>query len=326
MVTPKISIIIPIYNSSNYLTKCIDSVRSQSYTNLEIILVNDGSTDNSIDMCNDFAEKDERIIIIDKTNGGVASARNHGLDKATGDYIGFVDSDDYIASQMYEELLEAAITHEADIAECGYFIIDANTETKKKFSLKEEVVEGNHLCSYRYLSKINTTNYNVNKLYKRFLFEELRYKDLAYSEDFCLNAIAFYECNKKVTISGCYYYYFQNVNSACKKPFSKPKFDIIQAGKEIYKFHELRFTDLCPTVAVYIVSNILACYYELFFSNQCSEKEYRKLLIDDFRSYYPIAKKSNFINVKRMRMSMRLFAISPSTYCHFKKVISAIRK
>lgn len=96
MNNPKISVIVPIFNTAEYLHKCICSIQNQSYKNLEIILVNDGSADNSLNICNRFAEKDKRIIIIDKENGGVSSARNSGLDVVSGDYIGFVNSDDCI--------------------------------------------------------------------------------------------------------------------------------------------------------------------------------------------------------------------------------------
>src|SRR5690606_32725285 len=97
MRKPKISIIIPIYNASAFLEKCIDSVINQSYDNLEIILINDGSTDSSLDICKKYANSDDRIKLINKENGGVSSARNMGLEVVTGDYIGFVDSDDYIS-------------------------------------------------------------------------------------------------------------------------------------------------------------------------------------------------------------------------------------
>ena len=111
----KISVIVPVYNVEKYLRRCVDSILNQTYRNLEIILVNDGSTDSSLQICNEYVQKDARIVVINKPNGGLSSARNAGLDAATGDYIGFVDSDDYIAPEMYERLL-AAITDDMSIS------------------------------------------------------------------------------------------------------------------------------------------------------------------------------------------------------------------
>ncbi len=111
----KISIIVPVYNVEKYLRRCVDSLLNQTYRNLEIILVNDGSTDSSLQICNEYAQKDARIVVLNKPNGGLSSARNAGLEAATGDYIGFVDSDDYVGVEMYARLL-AAITDDTSIA------------------------------------------------------------------------------------------------------------------------------------------------------------------------------------------------------------------
>ena len=113
-----ISVIVPVYNVEDYLDRCINSIINQTYKNLEIILVDDGSTDSSGRKCDDFALKDDRIKVLHKENGGVSSARNAGLDVATGDYIGFVDSDDTIESNMYELLFNNAIEYHTKVSSC----------------------------------------------------------------------------------------------------------------------------------------------------------------------------------------------------------------
>ena len=118
----KISIIVPIFNSANYLEKCVDSILNQTYNNLEVVLVNDGSTDNSLSICENFCVKDNRVVVMNKSNGGLSSARNHGLNVATGDYIVFVDSDDYIEKDMIEKLLENAQQTQADVVVCSFFM------------------------------------------------------------------------------------------------------------------------------------------------------------------------------------------------------------
>ena len=116
---PLISVIIPVYNVEKYLKKCIDSVINQTYTNLEIILVSDTSPDNCEKICDDYAEKDSRIKVIHKEKNGLSAARNAGIDIASGKYIGFVDSDDYIALDMYELLYKNILKENADISACG---------------------------------------------------------------------------------------------------------------------------------------------------------------------------------------------------------------
>src|SRR5690625_3550080 len=116
----KLSIIVPIFNMEQLLPKCLDSILTQTFKGFELILVNDGSTDKSGEICDDYAHKDQRIKVIHKKNGGTSSARNAGLAVAKGDYIGFVDSDDYINKHMYETLYNSAIKHSSDIVLCSY--------------------------------------------------------------------------------------------------------------------------------------------------------------------------------------------------------------
>ncbi|MDE5548972.1 MAG: glycosyltransferase, partial [Clostridia bacterium] len=114
-----ISIIVPIYNVEKYLRKGIESIINQTYTDLEIILVNDGSKDNCLDICKEYANKDSRIKIVDKPNGGLVSAWKAGVEVASGDFIGFIDPDDYIDEDYYQKLYEAIQSNDADIAVCG---------------------------------------------------------------------------------------------------------------------------------------------------------------------------------------------------------------
>ncbi|GAL67062.1 glycosyltransferase [Jejuia pallidilutea] len=119
-MNPKISIIVPVYNAENFISKCIESILAQTYNNLEIILVNDGSTDNSLSVCNRFKELDSRIILINQKNEGTSSARNKGLKVATGEYIGFVDGDDFIDKKMYEILMSTILECNLKLAECNF--------------------------------------------------------------------------------------------------------------------------------------------------------------------------------------------------------------
>lgn len=312
----KISIIVPIYNTELFLDKCIKSLITQSHNNLEIILINDGSTDQSLSICKKYANKDNRIILIDKKNGGVSSARNKGLEIATGDYIGFVDSDDYISSDMYEKLLFAIKENDADIAECGYFNVSADYKIISKYPLQKKEIIGNYECSYNYLNKYNTTNFNVNKIYKKFIFEDIRYPDYNYSEDYVVNAKAFYKCNKKITINDCCYYYVRNESSASHQKFNAKKLDIIKAGKEVLKFYKNRYPKLCKLVILYILNNIRKLYEDLIESDILDKKEFKQILINEYRAFYPLIKKDLYkiVKFKKTYIALWIFNKSPDFY------------
>ena len=126
----KISVVVPVYNVEDYLDRCVKSIISQTYENLEVILVDDGSADGSPVMCDSWAQKDPRIKVIHKPNGGVSSARNAALDAATGDFIGFVDSDDWIENDFYELLMKSLAENGSDIAFCGYYVVERSGEKK----------------------------------------------------------------------------------------------------------------------------------------------------------------------------------------------------
>ena len=130
----KVSIIIPVYNVEAYLDRCLKSIVNQTYENLEIIIVDDGSPDKCPFICDSWQLKDDRIIVIHKENGGLSSARNTGLDIATGDYICFVDSDDYISLDMIETMLDAALTYSVDVVTCGRIRV-ANSTEEEMYSL-----------------------------------------------------------------------------------------------------------------------------------------------------------------------------------------------
>ena len=127
----KVSIIVPIYNMEQYLNRCLESIINQTYENIEIILINDGSKDNSLEICKNYAKKDNRIMIIDQKNSGVSSARNSGLDKATGEYLAFVDPDDWIDKDGIEKMVDFALKHKCDIAFFDYKINDEIQKSEK---------------------------------------------------------------------------------------------------------------------------------------------------------------------------------------------------
>ena len=208
---PKVSIIVPVYNVEHYLHKCIDSILAQTFFDFELILVDDGSTDNCGIICNEYAIIDPRIIVIHKKNGGVSSARNSGLDEAKGEYIGWVDSDDYIETDMYETLYQLAIDYNTNIAECNYAQVVNGKLTPCEFGIGLENGSGNFLIE-KFLSA-DIFYGIVTKLFHRSLFETVRfpqgriYEDTWMTLNFCL------EQHKYVRNAVVKYYYEQTHDS-----------------------------------------------------------------------------------------------------------------
>ena len=164
----KISIIIPVYNVELYLERCLDSIVNQTYKNLEIILVNDGSTDNSKFICENYAKKDTRIIVLDQKNSGSSIARNTGLDKATGDIIGFVDSDDYIDESMYEVMVQAMTKNNLDVVEVEFYY----TNTSRKFDNSLAIQDRNTAIK----RVLKNESFSVwRRIYRKSIVENMRF-------------------------------------------------------------------------------------------------------------------------------------------------------
>ena len=245
-----ISIIVPVFNVERYLDKCINSIVNQTYKNIEIILVDDGSPDTCPQLCDTWAEKDNRIIVIHKKNGGLSSARNAGVKISTGKYIGFVDSDDYIAIDMYENLYNAIIECDADMAICSYVFLDEQgnkIEGSAESPIKNEIL--NEQQAYRKLdmSKPNYWYYVTafNKLYKRELFKKVTFKEGKIHEDEFAIHHFFAACSKIVTIENILYYYIQHKGSIMTSPFSLKRLDAVEAFWERHIFfEEKKYDDL----------------------------------------------------------------------------------
>ena len=233
-----ISVIIPIYNVEKYLDKCIRSVVEQTYKNLEIILVDDGSPDQCGTICDKWAEKDKRIRVIHKTNGGLSDARNAGLDAAAGAFIGFVDSDDYIHTQMYQRLYEKLKVFNADMAICGFNWVDEQTDriTQNASMPCEGLIDKKdallNMCDY------GTFVVVWNKLYKSDLFSNLRFSYGKFSEDVFIMHQLFHKCTGIVAVSEYYYSYVQSPNSIMRSEKTVSHLDSVEAYYRMLLFCE----------------------------------------------------------------------------------------
>ena len=212
----KISVIIPAYNIQDYLGPTLDSVLAQTYENLEIIVVNDGSTDHTGAVIDAYAAKDSRIRAIHKENGGVTSARLRGVAEATGSCIGFVDGDDYIEPQMYERLLENRKQHQADISHCGYQMVFPS-RVDHYYNTGKVVIQEGDCCCADLLDGGFVEPALVNKLYSRELFTGLGEwidKSVRINEDLLMNFYLFRQAKTAVFEDICPYHYVLRKGSA----------------------------------------------------------------------------------------------------------------
>lgn len=258
---PKISVIVPVYNVEKYLPHCLDSIINQSYTNLEIIVIDDGSSDNCPEICDKYAEKDRRIIVIHKRNGGLSDARNTGIESATGEYLAFVDGDDYIAVNMYEILEKRIIGDSADIAVCNFMYVNDQGELLQEknhnLPILNECLESRN--AIKKLSGPKSWYYVTacNKLYHRELFDELRFpKGKIHEDEFVIHHII-QKCGRISCVQDTLYYYVQRDKSITSERFSLRRMDIADALIDRYyfakrhKYKELRDSSVA-TLSTYL--------------------------------------------------------------------------
>ncbi len=237
---PKISIIVPVYNVEQFLRRCLDSILSQTFQDFEVVLVNDGSTDNSGQICREYARKDPRIVFIEKENGGLSSARNTGLDAAKGEYVGFVDSDDYIAPDMYKFLYENLVKYGADISICSFYFVYEDgriCHTKPggvcRCMNNEEAIR-------TLLGRKHFENYVCDKLYKKVLFDRIRFPENELYEDIAVTYKLLDSSQTVIYKSEPKYYYVQRPGSIVNSGFSVKKLQFVEQCRKLVDFSKSR--------------------------------------------------------------------------------------
>lgn len=229
-----VSVIVPVYNVEKYIGECADSIIGQSLKNIEIIFVNDGSTDSSLQILREYEKKDDRVVVIDKANQGVSSARNSGIDAARGKYMAFVDSDDWIDKYMYEILYDAAETHDADIVCCGWKNFPKNGCSRKDCLPKKFEVYEDWFTAKRRRESINIWN----KLYKGSLIaeNELHFNtNISYAEDECFNLCVYPLTKRVVSVPAKLYNYRVRESSATFSSTKKKFANYINVWKYVLK-------------------------------------------------------------------------------------------
>lgn len=266
----KFSVIIPIYNSQKYLNECLNSVINQTYRNLEIILINDGSKDNSLKIMQKFGKEDSRITIVNKKNAGVSAARNSGIAKASGDYVMFVDSDDYFMDMRAIEKL-----YVATIKECDVIIYNTFYETKRiTYSLlgKSYIYKKEFDDFLFYIIKNEHINSPFNKVYKRQTISKynIQFDDnIRIGEDLLFNIAYFKHCKSVYYLNKTLYFYrTSNTNSATSAYMKNKYTDLMAVNDAMYIWLKQRENDKLTNVSLFIrIKNILSCIKDLHHKN-----------------------------------------------------------
>lgn len=308
---PLISVIVPVYNVQDYLEKCFDSIKSNSYENLEIILVNDGSTDKCGEMCESFKESDSRVKVVNKPNGGLSSARNAGLEIANGDYISFIDSDDYIAHDMMEKLVVKAEEYNADVVQCGYCKVNESGKTLDIVSGDSFFLDDNK----KILDSFFVTNkYQVvvwNKLYRKEVVKNIRFIEGKNNEDNMFEADILPKINRVYFLNDICYMYLQRESSIMGGTFSHKKMDSFFALKYMMEKCQESYPEYICYVHKLVCLNVF--YLDYLLSNQKNKKEFindRKIMLSEFRDNWKMIKNKGILTgIDKFRLE--LYSVCP---------------
>lgn len=312
----KISVIIPVYNVKQYLERCIESVIGQTYSNMEIIIVDDGSSDGSEVLCDRYAKVDNRIKVIHKKNGGLSDARNVGMRIATGEYIAFLDSDDWIDFDYYEVLYNKLKTTDSEIAIIGFLWVEGDKFVKPKFYLEDQRMTSKEAISELAKDEL-LTSHAWNKLFKRDLFKEIDFpKGKSYEDIFIMHKI-FKKAKNVVIISDYKSYYFMHDKSIIHTLSLKNKLDEFFAFKTRYEDLKSEYSDIESIMANLACDRARSVYCDIAIS-----KKEKKLYKGELKEVKKFIKNKKII--KKVEIKYKVLSLSPKLYniaCKIKRKI-----
>lgn len=311
---PCISIIIPIYNIYEYLEECLERVVNQSYTNLDILLIDDGSTDGCGNICDNYAAKDDRIRVFHVKNGGLSKARNIGLSKAIGDYIAFVDGDDYVSLKMYERLIDVALENNCDVVECKYY---HNNQVPKDMKSVAKVEHGKEVLERQIDSRYLFPNVAVwNKIYRAEIVKDLSFPEGKIHEDYLFQCCVLLRTQTYGFIDEELYCYRIREGSITHQKFNLREFDKLSIYKERTAYlilqGELSLADLAREEEFIILFSL---FWKTSINGMKEANSLKKELYERRQEFI----KSN-ISLKR-KLVYVLFYINPHLYLFVRNII-----
>ncbi len=328
-----ISVIVPIYNTARYLPRCIESILNQNHRNIELILIDDGSIDDSLNICRQYEKADARIKVLVKPNGGQGSARNMALDIATGDYISFVDSDDYLVPDAYEKMLNTMKESNADLAVCFLGIDEGNGPVHQKYSFEGTRELSNEELMREYVSTPNIHTGPCNKLYKKKLWEVLRFPETRANEDALILHEVLAGANKAVHMGEALYIALIRQGSTEHSHITAHKIEcLIKAAENLVCFYERNYPELFGIVAYKIVNDsaglLRSIYMECsFVKNRGHIKELRKKIEQEaIVANNKIHSEQGISSAARKAMRNHGLFVAESLILGFRRRLSAIRR
>ena len=306
-----ISIIVPIYNVEKYLKKCIESILHQTYENFELILVDDGSPDSCGKICDDYAKNDHRIKVIHKKNGGLSDARNAGIEVAKGEYIGFVDSDDYISSTMYKDLLDGCLSNKADIAMCGRYVVSESYEIIKEEFVTDNLKKYSSGVAIGKLLLWDTCDSAAwDKLYKKSLFNGIKYPLGVMSEDYDVTSRLFAKANQIIHVGKALYYYVQRNGSITKQHFNRNRFETIYQVYNLASFVNSSYSELKNNARYFVAQHLISLER---YSLRCDDVEYTKemkmTVHECIRNVESVIKCTYLTNMEKIKFIVRIIQL-----------------
>ncbi len=313
MNQPLLSVIVPIFKVEEYLDRCVESIVNQTYKNLEIILVDDGSPDNCPQMCDSWAEKDNRIKVIHKENGGLSDARNAGLKIATGEIVSFIDSDDWIELDMFERMLNRMIEDDSDIASCGVKWVEEGGSVIRYVTTNDGVLDTQSAMK-ELLNDGKLKQHVWNKVYKYNLIKDILFEKGKYHEDVFWSYQIVGRVKSVSIVKESFYNYVQRSNSIMGEGFSAKRLDALDANYLRCEYMKKHFPELYDN-ALYVY--IGSCHYQL----QCAVNSSQpKEVIDNIKnrtSYRKTGHPTRGISFKQ-KFWYYMFTFFPMTTCRVR--------
>ncbi len=305
---PLVSIIVPIFNGEKYLDLCLESIISQTYRNLEILLIDDGSTDSSPEICDAYSKRDSRIKVIHKANGGLSSARNAGLDRMRGEYVSFVDCDDYLFRDMVEFFIGIVREHNCDL------VTGASVDTRERtiaeveqLPLEVRITTGTALLYDREGFAVTV----MHKLYKSDIFNGLRFTEGMIYEDAAILVPILWRCKTVAVTNRKVYFYYLSPNSIMRSPFSEKRLDAIKVydlRREFFREHGLSELNERNSVDFYI--RIGKLWYEMCQAKWPARKQYLPMIQAREKELRPEIRHSRYYTL-RLRIQHFVFRHLP---------------
>lgn len=318
-----ISVIVPVYNVEAYLDECVNSILEQTYKNLEIILIDDGSTDNSGKMCDEYAARDKRIRVIHKKNGGQAEAKNRGLDICTGDFITFVDSDDYVDKEYIDYMYNLLKKYNVDISYCKWRFVFFNGKLEKEEKHLNEYVETQKMF-FENLLYCRRAVGQWSYLYKREIFDNLRYREGIIFEDSDLSYKLINKCDRIAGSNNQLYFYRLRQGSTTNSEFDTKKMKLIEVSEEMCNSILSVYPDLKKAAASKMVWAVYSTLNQLYKSKNI-DRSLEKEILDTGKLYENTvlkdqnAPKMNKFGIMSRRLGRRFYMLLWGTYSNIIK-------